>query len=233
MLDFITPSVAAKLKGFVELFRHEVSVPALDNWKFKSDAQLWAAVIGQIAVVGSAASGDSLARELEPDLEPWFTELREAAPASRLKAIHLRFRNAGVRYVTLDSASCKKAAAAAFNFELLGTYGGPKPYFRQLAAVPVESWRIGIVSDELAYIKNKGARDLLIGLGLAQSVIAFDTRLRTVLTKLGANLPPDLASNKIKYRMLEQELLAKVCGPCSISGGHLDRILFSRWRDVA
>ena len=49
-------------------------------------------------------------------------------------------------------------------------------------------WRIAAVADDLAYVKNKGARDLLIGLGLVERAIAFDTRLVNVLEHLGAKL---------------------------------------------
>ena len=82
------------------------------------------------------------------------------------------------------------------------------------------------------YIRTKGARDLLIGLGLATNVIALDSRLQTVLKNVGAVLPSDVASNRAKYKLLEQELLEKVCQPCSITGAHLDRILFNKWQDV-
>jgi hypothetical protein len=131
-----------------------------------------------------------------------------------------------------DRMACKKTGAAVYNFELLATYGGPKAYFENLAAVPVEDWRLSIVADELAYIKNKGARDLLIELGLVHNAIAFDSRLKSVLSNVGAVFPTDVASNRARYRALEQELLSKVCAPCGITGGHLDRILFNRWKDV-
>ena len=88
-------------------------------------------------------------------------------------------------------------------------------------------------TDEMADIKNKGARDLLIELGLVLNAIALDTRLKSVLKRLGANLPDDITTNRARYRSLEQELLSKICIPCSITGGHLDRILFNRWKEVA
>ena len=46
------------------------------------------------------------------------------------------------------------------------------------------------------------------------------------------SLPPDLATNRVQYKLLEQELLQKVCQPCSITGGKLDRMLFSNWKEV-
>ena len=93
-------------------------------------------------------------------------------------------------------------------------------------------WRIAAVADDLAYVKNKGARDLLIGLGLVERAIAFDTRLVNVLEHLDAKLPGDLAANKLKYKALETELIDAVCIPSEITGGHFDRILFSRYKEI-
>lgn len=232
MPPIITPTVARRLQKVVERFKHDVPPPS-GNWEQMTDAGLWGAVLVQIAVVGSANSGERLKRQLAHDLDSWYEKLKSAPSASRQKAIHTRLRSARVRYVTADARTCKKSESAAYNFDLLEAYGGPKKYFTNLASVPIEFWRVGIVSDEMAYIRSKGARDLLIDLGLVENAIALDSRLQTVLKNVGASLPSDLATNRAKYRSLEQELLEKVCEPCSITGGHLDRILFSKWKKVS
>jgi len=233
MPSIITVTVARRLQKVVERFKHAVQAPISGNWEQMTDAELWGAVLGQIAVVGSANSGELLKTELADDLDSWYGELRSASPAERRKAIHKRLRSASVRYVTADEQTCRKSKSAAYNFDLLEAYGGPRKYFANLASVPIEAWRVGIVSDEMIYIRSKGARDLLISLGLAENAIALDSRLQTVLKNAGASLPSDLATNRVKYKSLEQELLEKVCQPCSITGGHLDRILFSKWKEVA
>jgi hypothetical protein len=232
MTAIITPTVANRLVHVVERFRHEVQVPAADCWKKIGNGDLWASVLGQIAVVGSANSGLALKAELGSDLDSWWEYLRAASAQSRRAEIHTKLRKAGVRYVRAESTACEKTKAAVYDFEIMESHGGPRRYFEQLASVPVEFWRIAVVAGELAYIKNKGARDLLIELGLVQNAIAFDTRLKAVLQRLGANLPEDLTSNPACYKSLEQELLSKVCIPCSITGGHLDRILFNRSKEV-
>jgi hypothetical protein len=228
----ITPAVAKRLLEIVERFRDEVQVPAQGSWESMTAGALWAKVLGQIAVVGSAASGRALNEELGADVDAWFARLSQAAGDARRREIHRRLRNAGVRYVTPDHLTCKKTGAALYDFDLLETYDGPRRYFEHLASVPVEDWRISIVADEMAYIRNKGARDLLIELGLVRNAIAFDSRLKTVLTKVGAELPKDVATNRARYRSLEQELIAKVCVPAGITGGHLDRILFNRSKEA-
>jgi hypothetical protein len=233
MPQLVTPAAARRLQDAIKRFSSSVPAPVSGNWKRLSDAELWAAVLGQISVVGGANSGDLLKAELADDLSDWYQTLRAATPAARLKSIHRRLRSAGVRYVTDSPATCKKSGSATYNFDLLEAYGGPTKYFTELAGVPEEAWRVGIVSDEMQYIRSKGARDLLIGLGLVENAIALDSRLQTVLKNVGVSLPADLATNRVKYKSLELELLEKVCRPCRISGAHFDRILFGKWRAVA
>lgn len=234
MPEIVTATSARRLQAAVNQFKKSVPVPAVGKWQKLSDAELWAAVLGQIAVVGGEKSGHLLKVEIADNLDDWYQSLKESATTSaRLKSIHRTLRKAGVRYVTDSAESCRKSQSASHNFELLEAYGGPTQYFRALSGVPEEAWRIGIVSDEMQYIRSKGARDLLIGLGLAENVIALDSRLQTVLKKTGISVPSDLASNRGKYKSLERELLEKVCKPCSISGAHFDRILFSKWKEIA
>lgn len=233
MPQLVTQTAARRLQNAIKRFKSSVPAPVPDNWKRLSDAELWGAVLGQISVVGGANSGALLKAELAGNLADWYRTLQTAAPAARLKSIHRRLRSAGVRYVTDSYATCRKSRSATYNFELLQAYGGPKKYFSELAGVPEEAWRVGIVSDEMQYIRSKGARDLLIGLGLVENAIALDSRLQKVLTNVGVLLPADLANNRVKYKSLEHELLQKVCKPCRISGAHFDRILFGKWREVA
>ncbi|MFZ5539383.1 MAG: hypothetical protein ACOY5V_06555 [Pseudomonadota bacterium] len=232
MTVIITPSIAEKLALAVERFKQEVEVPPADAWKSMSDGLLWLRVLEQIAVVGKAASGRALREELGSEAELWWSHLKPLPESERQVEIHRRLRSAGVRYVMPDSAECKKTKAAVYDFGVLESYGGPRQYFAHLASVPMEPWRISAIVDEMAYIKDKGARDLLIELGLVRDAIAFDTRLKAVLERLGAELPKDLATNRARYKALERELLSKVCVPCGVSGGHLDRILFNHWQEV-
>jgi hypothetical protein len=227
----LTSTTIKKLKAIVDKYRDVVPAPVPGNWSTKGDSELWASVLVQIAVVGSAASGDAV-KDALPDLNAWYEGLLAMTTRQRLKAIHGLLRKAGVRYAAEDISKCRKAAAANDNFEVLASYDGPKSYFMKVATIPHEGWRIAAVADDLAYVKNKGARDLLIGLGLVERAIAFDTRLVKVLEHLGANLPGDIAANKPKYKALEAELIETVCVPSAITGGHFDRILFGRYKEI-
>lgn len=227
----LTSTTIKKLNAIVDQYKSVVPAPVPGNWETKEDGDLWASVIGQIAVVGSAASGDAV-KDVLPDRNGWYVRLLAMNSKQRLKEIHRLLREAGVRYAAEDISKCKKSAAANYNFEVLASYDGPKSYFKRVATIPHEGWRIAAVADDLAYVKNKGARDLLIGLGLVERAIAFDTRLMTVLKHLGAKLPNDLAANKPKYKALETELIESVCVPSKITGGHFDRILFGRYKEI-
>lgn len=227
----LTSATIKKLITIVEKYKNDVPAPVSGNWKAKEDGDLWASVLGQIAVVGSAASGEAVKNAL-PDWNEWYARLLKMNSKQRLQKIHRLFRKAGVRYATEDISKCKKTDAANYNFEVLASYGGPKSYFKKVATIPHESWRIAAVADDLAYVKNKGARDLLIGLGLVERAIAFDTRVMSVLKHLGAELPDDIAASKRRYKALETELIEKVCVPNKITGGHLDRILFNRSKEI-
>lgn len=228
----IRAAAVKKLIALVDRYKNEVESPVKDNWKTKDDGQLWAAVLGQIAVVGSAVSGISLSRQLEGQEQSWYIGLTSMSQKARQKEIHECLRKSGVRYVSADLQKCRKTPAATLNFELLQVYGGPLKYFQAVSKIPVEAWRIAVVGDELSYIKNKGARDLLIGLGLVQDAIAFDSRIMRVLELMGIDLPSDIAEHKIKYKSLEREIIERVCVPCGISGGFLDRILFAKASEI-
>ncbi len=227
----LTTAVINKLNAIVEKYKGVVPAPKPDNWKAMGDGELWASVLGQIAVVGSAASGDAVKAELH-DRDGWYASLLAMEAKQRLGEIHRLLRKAGVRYAAEDITKCKKSKAASYNFSVLASYEGPKIYFQKVATIPHEAWRIAAVADDLSYVKNKGARDLLIGLGIVKRAIAFDTRLIGVLQHVGAKLPSDLAANKPKYKALETELIERVCEPSKITGGHFDRILFGRYKEI-
>ena len=60
----------------------------------------------------------------------------------------------------------------------------------------------------MAYFGNKGARDTLIELGLAEKCMALDVRIFGILEKVGVKVAPDDI-----YRQIEKELIRKVARP--------------------
>ena len=107
--------------------------------------------------------------------------------------------------------------------------GGPRLFFKKVAALSSETERIKFLRRQLQYYGKKAARDTLIDIRLAKNCIALDTRIVTLLKKLGVriDLPPTPY-----YEQLEQELIQRVAKPCGISGAKLDRILFQNYHPI-
>jgi thermostable 8-oxoguanine DNA glycosylase len=192
-----------------------------------SDDDVWSLVIGQVSVVGSAASGERLLSSRTAMRALRYRRLLRLSAAARTREIHRLLRAHGVRYVTLEPAKCAKTRALVRNFAFLEEFpGGPAGYVRRLAALPSEGERIARVSKDLAFIKLKGSRDFLAELGLATNVIALDVRVLGILRALEVKLAPNTTSSRRSYTRLEAMLLREVCAPEGITGVVLDRILF-------
>ena len=80
---------------------------------------------------------------------------------------------------------------------------------------------------ELKYYGNKGARDTLIELRLAENCMALDARIYGLLAKVGVKVSPDDI-----YRQIEKELIQKVATPLGMSGALLDRVLFQNYKRI-
>jgi hypothetical protein len=81
----------------------------------------------------------------------------------------------------------------------------------------------------MAYIKNKGARDLLIALDLGRTLVAFDVRVLNVLKAAGVWVPDDVQSNKQRYEELQSAIVNNLCRPNGLSGAEFDRIIFRNY----
>ena len=132
-----------------------------------------------------------------------------------------------------ELARCRKTAALVRNLDRLHRApGGPAGYLAALAAMPDENERVKRVSRDLSYIKLKGARDLMVELGLAREVVALDARVLRILRKAGFAIPDDVQSNPASYSAVQGLLLDSICRPSGISGGALDRILYQESKQI-
>ncbi len=217
------------LRSIVKRFRSATTshVPGPDRWRRMSDDDVWSLVLAQVSVVGSAASADRLLSSRVAMSALRYRQLVRMDAAARKREIHRLLRAHGVRYVTRQAGKCAKTRALVRNLAFLEEFpGGPSGYLRQLAIQRGEGERIARVSKDLAFVKLKGARDLLAEMGLAKDVIAFDVRVLGVLRALGLPLAPNTASSARSYARAEAMLLREVCEPEGITGVVLDRILF-------
>ncbi len=201
--------------------------PSPNGWRRLRDDDVWRRVVSQVSVVGSAASGERLLSSREAMAALRYSRLVRLGTAARAREIHRRLRTHGVRYVTPRSATCAKTRSLVRNLSFFETFpGGPAGYICALAALPTEEQRIARVSKDLAFVKLKGARDLLAEIGLAKDVIALDARVLGVLRALGMDVARNVTSSPRSYAKLEALLLREVCAPERVTGVVLDRILF-------
>lgn len=223
---YISPASARKLIAYGQKFLPTVPAPRVGHWRSRTDGQLWAAVLGQVAVAGSAGGGDRLKGNLEDRADEWYSSLL-ARTKTRAASIHAELVKAGVRFVAEDAPAGRKTLAALSNFKTLAEAGGPRAFFTEVAKKDERS-RIKFVQTKLRYVKHKGSRDLLIGLGAVEHAIALDVRWKNILERVGVRVPKNFQTSRAVYEQLERELLECVCKPLGATGAHLDRAFFAK-----
>ena len=122
----------------------------------------------------------------------------------------------------------RKVDAAIHNFNALVKAGGPRQFFKKVAAKKNKEAKVEYLSNELRYYKKKGCRDILIEFQLASDCLALDQRIRRVLEGVGVTVAGSIDR---QYQQIEDELIKKVAEP-SLTGGQLDRILFQNYGDI-
>lgn len=204
--------------------------PARDHWMSVDDASLWRKILSQVCVVGNTTPWDNLAASGAPEADLSFSSLTARSQSSQLTTIHRCLREYGVRYVTKKASTCRKSQALASNLKKLRELpGGAKAYLGGLSKLPDDRNRVYQVKRDWAYIKNKGARDLLIDLDLGRSLIAFDVRVLNVLGAAGMEVPADVQADEAQYEELQKALVKDVCEPASLTGAEFDRVLFRNY----
>jgi len=207
--------------------------PKRDAWRHLDRDGAWKHFVYQVAVVGNARAQDRLVGSSQAQRELHFDHLERLGPEERRATVHGVFRAHGVRFAAADPQKCRKTSAVVRNFTFLSEFrGGPLGYLAALASIAKEELRVERVVQDMRYIEQKGARDLLAGLGLAVNVVALDIRLITILHRLGVSTPPDLQTNPLRYTEFEREVLARVCAPLGITGVELDRTLYHNYKAI-
>jgi hypothetical protein len=204
--------------------------PKPDAWRHLDQDGAWKHFVYQVAVVGDSSAYDRLVASSQAQRELHFDHLERLGPEERRETVHRVLRTYRVRYAAADPQKCRKTSALVRNLTFLSDFrGGPLGYLASLASIAEEESRVNRVAHDMCYIKHKGARDLLAELGLAVAVVALDTRLITILNRLGVSTAPDLQTNPQRYADFERELLSRVCAPLGITGVELDRILYRNY----
>jgi hypothetical protein len=227
----VSKQAVINLKKIVEKYKDEIDLPKVGKWKKMSDNDIWTAIVIQVVVVGGSAPHVKV-KELLSSQENWYEHLLQLSPRKRRTEIHNILRSAKVRYVPESVEDCRKTDALVKNLALLESLESPTIYLKRISKISDEAERVSAIIKDMSYIKNKGARDFLIGVGLIENAIAFDVRVKKVLELCGIELPNNLANNKSACKELETELIEKVCRPLEVSGSVLDRILYQKNKEI-
>jgi hypothetical protein len=225
--QFLSSSQARRLHKAARPYKNRVKFGP--RWNHRTEDDLWRTVLSQIIVVGNAAPGERLQRDPNMATQVAIRRLKKCrGDAALQKYLHEFLVGIAARYVSKKKGwkKDKKAKAAVCNFRALMKAGGPRKFFKRVAALPRERERIQFLSNRetFQYYGKKGARDTLIELGLAKECLALDARIVGLLEKVGVKIKK--GSLDRDYERIEGELIEKVAKPLSISGARLDRVLF-------
>lgn len=233
----ITQEHVVKFRRMKELFLSKTRVPAEGNWKSKSSNDIWMEIVAQVVVVGRSDPWDRLKSNVDlKNRISWDSLLKIQNQDEIKKTINQVLLSVGTRYASHDISKSIKAKALSHNFNALKSFEyGPKGFLEKLSefnGVDADRFRIRSVMSTLMYIKNKGARDLLMELGLVRNAIALDVRVQTVLQEVGIEFSEGFQSNPKLYDEVETDLLTKVCAPLGISGVEFDRMLYQNYQRI-
>lgn len=219
------------------LFLSKTKVPQEGNWRDKSNNDIWLEIVAEIVVIGRSEPWDRLKARTDLKSRIAWENLLEIGSQEELRRIINQVLLAvSTRYASNDVSKSVKAKALAYNFNVLkGFEDGPRGFLTKLSELKgsdADNSRIKAVMNTLMYIKNKGARDLLMELGLIRNAIALDVRIQTILQKVGIEVLKDFQNNSKLYDEIENDILTKICTPLGISGVEFDRMLYQNYEDI-
>lgn len=216
------------IKHLWDEYGHNINLPASDDWKSKTDDDIWLRVVGQVVVVGRA---DPAKKLKTPSIRERVSWTRLSVMSTGVEGeIWEVLREIGTRYAGKSANMCPKTKALCRNLLVLKKFnGGPSGFLRKVAEMDTSEDKIDFISQKFSYIKQKGARDFLTsGFGLVQDRIALDIRVLKELRDIGIKeLPNTTPGDADIYRTIEQELIEGICNPLQLSGAQLDQLLFN------
>ena len=213
-----------------DLFLSNTKLPRKDFWRSLDDNEIWLHVVKQVIVVGASRPAKKL--DEKPGLKEEINYHRLTALIDEHEdevedIIRKVLLNVGARFYR------NKARALTWNLRVLKMKeGSPRLLLVKLSEMKEEMDRVRYLVKNFKYIKRKGARDLLIELGLAQNVIALDQRIINILEKLDINFDKKFVRKDDLYCEVEKELISKICKPLGLSGAQFDRMLYQNYDSI-
>ena len=226
-----------KFRLIIDAYQDHTIIPQEGHWRGLSNNDLWFRMIGQIMVVGSVTGKINF--DARPELQKLVhtNTLQKLREEERVVNINYVLRESKVRYASEDLNKCAKTRALANNFEVLQAYGGGMceilNMFHQYDSKDAEWERIEFLKANFQFMKNKSARDYLMGIGMNRLTLALDVRIQNIFNYVGISFPvaQDLGNAEI-YDTTERKIIEKICKPLNIEPIVFDRILFQNYARI-
>jgi len=233
----ISKSQVRQFSHIVEKYKAKSRFPKPNYWKELDNTELWLRMVGQVMVVGSSAGeGRFMDR---PDLKKMvsYNALGKMSNQERGETINFVLREAGVRYASIDIEKCNKTCALIHNYKFIssfkGGFKGLMQYLSEFKGENAEMDRVNYLMKHLKYVKNKSARDFLMGLGINRNTLALDIRIQNIFNHMGVEFPSqDDLGRKSIYIPTERTIIQKVCEPLAIEPMKFDRILYQNYDEI-
>ena len=211
-----------------------MEVPEKNKWQSLTDNDIWLHIFAQVMVVGGSKPYEKFDKRVDLKHKVAFDSLIEVEDDREVrKRVNQVLRAVGTRYASSDISKCRKTDALAHNLKMLKSFErGPKGFLTELSRFSSDKQKMDYVMHALKYIKNKGARDLLMELGLVRNAIAFDSRIINVFHKIGIETPEHFETSSKLYDEVENDIISRICVPLGISGIELDRMLYQNYEGI-
>ena len=225
-----------RFKQIKRIFYSKTNVPIKDNWRLRTSNEIWFEIVAQVVVVGRSEPWEKLKSDAKLLRQISYENLVKIQDPYELRnVINDVLLKVGTRYASSDVSKSIKAKALAHNVNVLKRFEeGPKGFMKYLANFKDPNGdraKIQFVMNNLMYIKNKGARDLLMELGAVRNAIALDARIQAIFKKIGIKMPENLSNYKI-YQQIEDDILNKICCPLKLLGVEFDRMLYQNYQEI-
>ncbi|MEX6689678.1 hypothetical protein QTN47_19390 [Danxiaibacter flavus] len=234
----VTKRQLGAFKTIVDTYKSGTTFPKRHEWKLLDNNSLWLRLVGQVNVVGGVDGNDRFFERPELIKKINFSSLSKIKLEKELALkINSVLREAGVRYASADLTKCSKTKSLVHNYKFISQYkNGFKGLLQELADIKGETaevQRVHFLTSNFKYIKNKSARDFLMGLGINRNTVAIDIRIQNIFKRFGLPLPSQAElSRRIIYEAAEKNIVDKICKPLNIEPVQFDRILFQNYDSI-
>lgn len=214
-----------KLKHLIRKLSPHTETPELGRWRELSNEELWARLVSQVCVMGSALPMEKLLKSGKQSAFEGALSLKTLTKVSA-PSTYIETQLATFKATRFKKKAALRLSAALANPNIVSGR-------RVVLLDKLPQGNGNIVREELllrtaSLFKRKSVSDLMITVGISHDVIALDQRVVGLLNaRLNYNRKFSyLQTNTAAYLSVE-DCLRGVCEEAKISLGELDRMLFN------